>query len=280
MPTTRHHLNNLRRRQAREALRAPGDTHEPREHGTPRPPAGAESVDARGPLLGRPRPARAGASVTTTRKPPDARSGAGDPPDVPHTSEAQDAPDAKDAPPLRPSAPHRHRTALLILCLLTLVLGGFAGWAHSRAEALRDTAAARNTALSDTARTSEIKGQSAKAVAALFSYDHADPDGLDKAAKEWLTGRAVTQHRDLFGDVRTQADQQKAVITTTVTDSAVERIDGDRARVLVYADQSSVSTAGGKKAEDDGTYAGAMFAVDVQRRDGRWLVSGIDTFGR
>ncbi len=49
------------------------------------------------------------------------------------------------------------------------------------------------------------------------------------------------------------------MITTAVTDSAVERIDGDRARVLVYADQSSVSTAGttkgGKqqKAQDQGS---------------------------
>lgn len=27
-------------------------------------------------------------------------------------------------------------------------------------------------------------------------------------------------------------------------------------------------------------YAGAMFAVERVRQDGRWLVSGIDTFGR
>ncbi|MGW1927589.1 hypothetical protein ACWCQ0_54420, partial [Streptomyces massasporeus] len=71
-----------------------------------------------------------------------------------------------------------------------------------------------------------------------------------------------------------------------VTDSAVERIDGDRARVLVYADQSSVSTAGrpakdkAATAKDQGVYAGAMFAVDVVLRDGRWLVENIDTFGR
>ncbi|MEU1055333.1 hypothetical protein ABZ397_22655 [Streptomyces sp. NPDC005876] len=246
MPTTRHHLNNARRRQAREALRTPPATGPVQEPGEP--PA-------------RTRPAPRGTTPIARTAP---------------------APPGEDTdPPLR-KAPGRHapRRALAALCLLTLLLGGFAGWAHARAEALRDAPAARNTALSDTARTSEIKGQSTKAVAALFSYDHADPDALDQAAKQWLTGRAVAQHRELFADIRARADQQKAVITTTVTDSAVERVDGDRARVLVYADQSSVSTAGGKKADDDGTYAGAMFAVDVQRRDGRWLVSGIDTFGR
>jgi Mce-associated membrane protein len=230
MPTTtRHSLNTLRRRQARETLRTQ---------------AAPDALKGRGEPRDRPQPTRAHPSSRTT------------------------------------SASPRSRRPLAALCLLTLLLGGFAGWAHARAESLRDTPAARNTALSDTARTSEIKGATSKAVGALFSYDHADPAAFDKAAKEWLTGRAVAQHRDLFAAVRTQADQQKAVITTTVTDSAVERIDGDRARVLVYADQSSVSTAGDKKADDDGSYAGAMLAVDVQRRDGRWLVSGIDTFGR
>ncbi|MGA4844895.1 hypothetical protein ACOBQB_00835 [Streptomyces sp. G5(2025)] len=246
MPTTRHHLNNQRRRQAREALHAPVTTDTSGSRETPRIPPSTSAPQARGTL-------RTAVTANLAKR-------RGEPRDQ------------------LPPAPRRR--TLVALCLLTLVLGGFAGWAHARTEALRDTPAARNTALSDTARTSEIKGQSTKAVAGLFSYDHADPRALDRAARQWLTGRAVAQHRDLLGDLRTRADKQKAVITTTVTDSAVERIDGDRARVLVYADQSSVSTAGGKKAEDDGTYAGAMFAVDVQRRDGRWLVSGIDTFSR
>ncbi|MFI0828335.1 hypothetical protein ACH4Q7_28275 [Streptomyces roseolus] len=176
----------------------------------------------------------------------------------------------------------RHRTPLLVLCALTLLLGGFAGWAHGRAGELRDDPARANTALTDPARTSEIKGRTAEAVAALFSYDHTDAAAFDRAAKTFLTGKAVEQHRTLFAGVLAQAAEQKSVITTTVTDSAVERIDGDRARVLVYADQSSVSTAGTarKKDRDQGVYAGAMFAVDVVLRDGSWLVEGIDTFGR
>ncbi|MEU3249856.1 hypothetical protein [Streptomyces sp. NPDC006997] len=201
-------------------------------------------------------------------------------PTAPTAAQARTRPDTPEVE----DRPRRHLRLPLpaLLCALTLLLGGFAGWAHGRAEGLRDDSAARNTALTDIARTSEIKGQTAKAVAALFSYDHAHPAAFEKAARDLLTGRAVDQHKALLGDVRASAEQQKAVITTTVTDSAVERIDGDRARVLVFADQSSVSTAGKKteKASDEGTYAGAMLAVDVVRRDGRWLVSGIDTFGR
>lgn len=180
----------------------------------------------------------------------------------------------------------RHRVPLLVLCALTLLLGGFAGWAHGRAGELRDDPARANTALTDPARTSEIKGRTAEAVAALFSYDHTDAAAFDRAAKAFLTGKAVEQHRTLFAGVLAQAAERKSVITTTVTDSAVERLDGDRARVLVYADQSSVSTAGTPKtktkpaAQDQGVYAGAMFAVDVVLRDGSWLVEGIDTFGR
>ncbi|CAM5277421.1 Mce-associated membrane protein OS=Streptomyces tendae OX=1932 GN=GUR47_10400 PE=4 SV=1 [Streptomyces tendae] len=261
MSTTRHHINRQRRRQARET----------------RPAASAAPAAS----AGRPERTRAGErepSRTGTR---------GATAVLEPVKEAADAASTPGDGTEEPRARSRRRPpALALLCVLTVLLGGFAGWAHAKAEGLRSEPARSNTALTDLARTSEIKGQVAKAVDRLFSYDHADPGALDAAAKSLLTGKAVDQHRELLADVRARADEQKAVITTTVTESAVERIDGDRARVLVYADQSSVATAGKgaakdkDAAQDDGVYAAAMLAVDVVHRDGRWRISALDTFGR
>ncbi|MFJ2932350.1 hypothetical protein ACIO8G_06250 [Streptomyces sp. NPDC087219] len=258
MPTPRHHLNRQRRRQAALAdQQAPGAR-------SSRAPAGVLTEPA--PRTGeRPaaKPARGTAAEPKGETRGREKTGGGE------TGRAKTG-----------------RVPLAVLCVLTLLLGGFAGWAYSRAGELRDDPARGNTALTDLARTSEIKGQTGAAVAALFSYDHADTAPFERAGTTLLTGKAVAQHRTLLGGVLAKAAQQKTVITTTVTDSAVERIDGDRARVLVYADQSSVSTAGrpskdkAAAAKDQGVYAGAMFAVDVVLRDGRWLVENIDTFGR
>ncbi|WP_406504657.1 hypothetical protein [Streptomyces sp. NBC_00212] len=168
--------------------------------------------------------------------------------------------------------------APVVLCVLIVLLGAFAALAATRADSLRSDPAARNAALTDPARTSEVKGQTAKAVAALFSYNYADTAAADKAASTLLTGKAVQQHHDMLAAVRAQAKDQKLVLTTTVTESGVEMIDGSRARVLVYADQSSTRTAGAKP---EATYAAAMFTVDLVRGSGAtWRISGIDTFGQ
>ncbi|MFJ5137457.1 hypothetical protein [Streptomyces sp. NPDC088707] len=269
MPTPRHHLNRQRRRRA-----ALADQQAPAPGGRSRTPAGVLTEPAPG--TGE-RPAAQ--SVRETAAEPEGGTRA-------RETTGGRKPGSRRTRPEKTSGDRSGRVPLVVLCVLTLLLGGFAGWAYSRAGELRDDPARGNTALTDLARTSEIKGQTGAAVAALFSYDHADTAAFERAGRTLLTGKAVAQHRTLLGGVLAKAAQQKTVITTTVTDSAVERIDGDRARVLVYADQSSVSTAGrpskGKAAEakDQGVYAGAMFAVDVVLRDGRWLVENIDTFGR
>ncbi|WP_031518300.1 nuclear transport factor 2 family protein [Streptomyces sp. NRRL F-5123] len=165
---------------------------------------------------------------------------------------------------------------LALLAAATVLLGGFAAFAASRASGLHDSVAAHNTALTDTARTSEVKGQVAEAVNAVFSYDYADPARTDSAAERLLTGKAVQQYATMLAQVRAQAPTRKLVLTTTVTDTGVDTIDGDRAHLLVYADQRNTSTA---KAGAGSTYAPAMFAVDAVRTGGIWKIAAIDTFG-
>lgn len=161
-----------------------------------------------------------------------------------------------------------------VLCALTLAFGAFAAWSFSSADQLRDEPSRQNTALTDIGRTSEVKGQITEAVGAVFSYDYASPATSRQAAKKYLVGKAVGQHEEMLAEVRAQAPKQKLVLTTTVTESGVERLEGDRARLLVFADQSNTRTG---KAEET-TYAAAMFAVDAVRRGDNWRISAIDTF--
>ncbi|WP_328718248.1 hypothetical protein OHT52_01425 [Streptomyces sp. NBC_00247] len=202
-----------------------------------------------------------------------------DPADDPEPSEAAERSEAPEAADEQATPPGRRiprpRISLpALLCVLTVLLGVFAAWAFTSAATLRDDPSRRNTALTDIARTSEVKGQITEAVGAVFSYDYASTEKSDRAAKTYLTGKAVEQHQDMLAEVREQAPKQKLVLTTTVTESAVEQLDGDRARLLVFADQSNTRTG----AKEETTYAAAMFAVDAVRKDGRWLIATIDTF--
>ncbi|MDT3400735.1 nuclear transport factor 2 family protein, partial [Streptomyces sp. B1866] len=162
------------------------------------------------------------------------------------------------------------------LGVATVVLGGFAVYAGTHAADLRDRPAARNSALSDGPATSQVQGAVAKGVGQVFSYNYADPKENERAVKDLLTGKAVKQQRDMFAQVRAQGEKKKIVLTTTVTNSGVEMLDGDRARLLVYADQRNTQAVG----KGQTTYAAALFAVDAVRDDGTWKISNIDTFNR
>uniref|UniRef100_A0AAU2VJM6 Mce-associated membrane protein n=1 Tax=Streptomyces sp. NBC_00008 TaxID=2903610 RepID=A0AAU2VJM6_9ACTN len=189
--------------------------------------------------------------------------------------EEKDKEETEKAP--RSVGPLRLRVSLpAVLCVLTVLLGSFAAWSFTSAGSLRDEPGRQNTALTDISRTSEVKGQITEAVGAVFSYNYATPAKADTAVKTYLVGKAVQQHKDMLAEVRAQAPKQKLVLTTTVTESGVELLDGDRARLLIFADQSNTRT--GKSEET--TYAAAMFAVDAVRRGGSWRISAIDTFSR
>ncbi|MFF2010570.1 hypothetical protein ACFVWY_16050 [Streptomyces sp. NPDC058195] len=258
MSTTRHLVNRQRRLATVAAERAAAPERGPAAPGDP---------DAA--------PAAEGAPTSE-----DAEATADEAPDAEPAEDAEDAETAAAPASARQKKAPR-ATALrdrlpAALCALTVLLGAFAAWAFASAADLRDDPSRQNTALTDIARTSEVKGQVADAVGAVFSYNYAAPARSEEAAADHLVGKAVQQHKDMLAQVRAQGQKQKLVLTTTVTDSGVELLDGDRARLLIYADQSNTRTG----ASDETTYAAAMFAVDAVRRGGTWRISSIDTFTR
>jgi Mce-associated membrane protein len=163
---------------------------------------------------------------------------------------------------------------VVLLGVLTMALGGVAAWAAAQERELTGAVSAKNAALSDNARTSEVKGQITTAVDTVFSYNYADVAKTEEAARELLTGKAVQQYRELFALVREQAPRQKQVLTTTVTDSAVKSLTGDRARLLIFADQQNTRTD-----KDETSHSAAVFAVDAVRTSGAWKIANIDTLG-
>lgn len=182
---------------------------------------------------------------------------------------------AEETVPAEETAPDRRRAWRIAAALgaATVVLGGFGVWATVHANSERSSAAAQNTALTDGPATTAVRGQITAAVNTIFSYNYANTAATRRAAQGLLTGPAVHQYDTLFALVTRNAPAQKLVVTTRVTNTGVEMLNGDRARLLVFANQQDTRAGTGQT-----SYAGAMFAVTAFRQGGRWKIENIDTF--
>jgi Mce-associated membrane protein len=186
-----------------------------------------------------------------------------------------DAPDTRvpaEGPPAATARP-RHTLALLILGAVTVLLGGFGIWATMHASTLRTQAAQENTAVIDPAATTAVRDQIDSAVATIFSYNYANTGATRQAAQRLLTGAAIRQYNSLFALVQRDAPAEKLVVTTTVTNSGVELLNGNQARVLIFVNQQDT-----RAGTSQTTYGGAMLAVTAIREAGRWEIENIDTF--
>jgi Mce-associated membrane protein len=107
-----------------------------------------------------------------------------------------------------------------------------------------------------------------------FSYNFADVESTEKAARELLTGKALCQYNAVFGPVKEVAPQQKLVVTVRVVSSAVSSLKGDHATVLVFADQVTTRTTDNQSG--GGT---AMLRVSAVEDGGRWKIDNMEMFG-
>ncbi|XMA36942.1 hypothetical protein O1157_10785 [Streptomyces albogriseolus] len=161
----------------------------------------------------------------------------------------------------------RLRRAVAAGVAATLVLGGcgFLRAAHQ----LRSAEAARNRALTDTEATTRVAGDVGDALARVFSYT---PDGTaaaERSARTALDGRAARQYATLFDRVREDLTAQRVTLSTRAVRTGVVELDGDRARLLVFLDQTS------RRGEDAATTAAAQLTVTARLEDDRWRIVDI-----
>lgn len=167
----------------------------------------------------------------------------------------------------------RQISVAIVLAVVAVVLAGLAVFFRGQADDLEsgDT----NTALTDSAATSQIKGQLTTAIKQTFSYNYTDLDSTEKAVKENLVGKALCEYNLLFGQVKEYAPKQKIVLDTTVRELALVRIDGDRAEALVYIDQLSTRVDVNKTVA-----VGGQFAVQAAKQGDHWKITEFDMFGQ
>ncbi|MEV6246811.1 hypothetical protein AB0M38_11490 [Streptomyces sp. NPDC051742] len=167
----------------------------------------------------------------------------------------------------RRRAPAFWRKAALPAAVAGLLLAG-SGFFHG-AHQLRSTPSARNQALTDTGATTRVGGDVGEGLARVFSYAPAGADAAERSARTVLAGRAARQYTELFAQVRARLVEQRLTLTTQAVRTGVIELDGNRARLLVFLDQTS------RRDNAAATSAAAQLTVTAEFRGDRWLIVDI-----
>ncbi|ANN20819.1 hypothetical protein SD37_37985 [Amycolatopsis orientalis] len=221
-------------------------------------PESAEATEDE--VVAKPSP-RAKARTTAKAKPEDLEE-----------AEAEVAAEA-DSESEKPKTPGSRQLILAgALVVVGLLLAGAAVLFKIQADDV--TSSTNNTALLDVAKTSQVKDQVSKATEALFSYDYTNIAKTEAAAADLLVNDEVrAKYNLLMGEVKRLAPQQKMVVTCKVTRSAVIRLEGDRADVMVFVDQSST------RADTNKTTAGsAQLHLNAELQGDKWKITAMNTY--
>jgi Mce-associated membrane protein len=163
------------------------------------------------------------------------------------------------------------RRPVVALLVASALLAGLGGWFLTRAAELRDSPSASNTALVDAARTAEVSSAVTLALNRIFSYAYDRTEDTEAAADEVLRGSARQAYDRLFEEVRAQAPTQKLVLTSRVVSTAVQELSADRARLLVFLDQSAT-----RADANTSNASAAQLSVTVRLENGMWVITGLE----
>jgi Mce-associated membrane protein len=214
-------------------------------------------------------------AVGTSTRPLEERAWQAPEPYVPPSGDAEDA-GADDFAHAR-GAGSGGPSWLLVTALgvLTLVLALVAGllaspWGWDLA------AVRRHDAVQEASSTAPPAAE--RAAAAILSYSYKSLSADERAAERYMTPRYRKDYEDAFAKlVRPNAGKLHARVRAVVKGSGVSHADPDRVEVLVYVDQTTLSTANGGQPQV--ALNRAMFTMQrSQRSGGDWLVDKITSY--
>lgn len=124
----------------------------------------------------------------------------------------------------------------------------------------------------DDAAAKAAAAAAAEGTVSLLSYG---PDSLDRdlaAAKLHLTGDFLTYYSKFSDQIVAPAAKQKAVKTTaSVVRAAVSQLRPDSAKVVVFLNQTTISTT-----KPEPTQTSSSVVVSLTKVNGTWLISAFD----
>jgi Mce-associated membrane protein len=153
-----------------------------------------------------------------------------------------------------------------------IALVALGSWFRIEATGLWDDPATANRALVDPAATSKVIGDVNSALGKVFSYRYDNTAVTEQAATQSLAGNAKDQYNNLFAQVTRQAPGQKLMLTTTVVDSGVTRLQGEHAQLLVFLDQQATRGDNNQR-----SLAAAELTVTAQRQGDHWVITDLRT---
>ena len=161
----------------------------------------------------------------------------------------------------------RQRALLLTTAAILVLVGVLGFW---RAHALRSTDAAVNRAVVDATATADVQSEITRALVRVLSYDYSDPATTAQAADEVLSGTARREYDTLFASLQERAPGQQLVLSAQVQVAAVKELSDERARLLVFVDQSSQ-----RATDKEASISAAQLAVTARRSGDGWQITAL-----
>lgn len=154
-----------------------------------------------------------------------------------------------------------------VAAIAVLLLGS--GGLLYAAQDLKDPAATGNHALTDSAATDQVIGDVSSALSQIFAYTPDGTDATEQAARTVLAGSAATQYQALFAQIKQNVATQQLTLTTRVVRAGVVSLTADRARLLVFLDQTA------QRAGSTATSAAAQLSVTAEQKNGHWRITAL-----